>query len=80
MLLILYYHKPWGKKEWQGDWSEKSDKWTPELKEQLKVEFKDDGIFWISAPDFIKQFEAVTVGKVFPDYYYNSVRASIAPV
>jgi calpain-15 len=24
---------PWGNKgEWNGDWSDKSDKWTPELK------------------------------------------------
>ena len=23
---------PWGKKEWQGDWSDKSNKWTPNTK------------------------------------------------
>lgn len=47
---------PWGKKEWSGDWSDKSDKWTPELKEKLKVVDKNDGIFWISSNDFIKEF------------------------
>ena len=29
---ILKLRNPWGSKEWEGDWSDKSSKWTPELK------------------------------------------------
>lgn len=30
---LMKLRNPWGKKgEWDGDWSDKSEKWTPELK------------------------------------------------
>jgi calpain-15 len=29
---LLQIRNPWGFKEWQGDWSDKSTKWTPELR------------------------------------------------
>lgn len=29
---LIQIRNPWGKKEWQGDWSDKSDKWTPKTK------------------------------------------------
>ena len=31
-LRLIQIRNPWGFKEWTGDWSDKSDKWTPELK------------------------------------------------
>ncbi len=48
--------KPWGHKEWSGGWGDGSNKWTDKLKELLKVENKNDGIFWMSINDFIKEF------------------------
>lgn len=53
---IVKMRNPWGHKEWSGDWGDGSSRWNEELKERLKVEDKDDGIFWISIKDFIKQF------------------------
>lgn len=53
------YLKPWGHKEWSGDWGDNSDRWTEELKVLLKVENKDDGIFWMSKVDFVTQFNSV---------------------
>jgi hypothetical protein len=32
----------------QGDWSDESNLWTPELKLKLNIKDKDDGNFWIS--------------------------------
>jgi calpain-15 len=30
---LMKLRNPWGNKgEWNGDWSDKSEKWTPELK------------------------------------------------
>jgi len=32
---LLKIRNPWGQKEWTGDWSDNSEKWTPELKEKF---------------------------------------------
>ena len=37
--------------EWKGDWSHKSSKWTPKLREQVGLAYQGgehDGTFWIS--------------------------------
>lgn len=34
---LLKVRNPWGKVEWLGDWSDNSDKWTPELIKELDV-------------------------------------------
>ncbi len=54
---------PWGKYEWkgnslckQGRWSEYSDVWSEELREQLNFQKADDGIFWICIEDFVENF------------------------
>lgn len=32
-IYLIQIRNPWGGTEWSGDWSDKSDKWTPELKD-----------------------------------------------
>lgn len=44
-------------KEWSGDWSDKSDKWNPMLRQKLKVVEENDGTFWMSIEDFASHFE-----------------------
>lgn len=44
---LLKLRNPWGQFEWKGDWGDKSDCWTPELKQQVNLEDADDGTFWI---------------------------------
>ena len=54
---LLRLRNPWGNFEWQGDWGDKSDCWTPELKIQLDLkEDADDGTFWMSFDDMKKYF------------------------
>lgn len=52
---------PWGSFEWKGDWGDESDKWTPELKEQVGFTepAADDGTFYFCVDDFIKYFGSV---------------------
>ncbi len=52
---------PWGKGEWKGDWSDGSKLWTASLKEQIGMEEKDDGIFYISETDYLEQFIETTI-------------------
>ena len=48
-LRLVKLRNPWGEKEFNGDWSDKSSKWTDELKKQVDFEgVKGDGIFYMS--------------------------------
>ena len=49
---LIQIRNPWGFHEWKGDWSDKSDRWTENTKQQVQFENKDDGTFWISFRDF----------------------------
>jgi hypothetical protein len=49
----------WGTFEWDGDWSDDSGKWTDELKRACRFEKKDDGTFWMSWADFLKNFSRI---------------------
>lgn len=53
---LVQLQNPHGKGEWNGDWSDNSDKWTPELKAEIEQKFgkgdADDGKFWMSWDDF----------------------------
>ena len=44
---LVKLRNPWGSGEWTGDWSDKSNLWTPELKQKCGFKEGDDGIFFI---------------------------------
>ena len=58
---LIQIRNPWGKKEWSGDWSDKSSKWTPKTKAQVNFQDKNDGTFWISFDDYIEFFYMTTI-------------------
>lgn len=53
-LKLIKLRNPWGSHEWNGDWSDKSKKWTSKLKKELNYVDADDGSFWMSFDDFQK--------------------------
>lgn len=57
---------PWGRTEWKGDWSDESDLWTPELKEKVGLNVRDDGTFWMIDNDFFKYFDQISISKPIP--------------
>ena len=65
MRIKLSYFKlnnPLGKGEWNGDWSDNSDKWNDDIKDLFKFgERKDDGEFYISYDVFIQYFSDVAI-------------------
>ena len=72
---LLKVRNPWGHGEWEGDWSDNSDKWTPELKIQLDLKEADDGIFHISVEDFVGNFHNTTIAKCVDGAHYTFQRA-----
>jgi len=62
---LVQVRNPWGKVEWNGDWSDRSDCWTPEAIKQLQPKDKDDGQFWMTYKDFLTCFTEVDRCRVF---------------
>jgi len=46
--------------EWKGKFSDGDSSWTDSLKQQLKFESKNDGVFWMRCEDFVIHWNAVT--------------------
>ena len=65
---LFKIRNPWGQKEWNGDWSDKSPLWTERLKNQLDYRDKEDGIFFMNESDFFKYFKYITICYIL----YNS--------
>jgi len=56
-----------GRTEWEGDWSDGSKLWTPEMMVKLGHTFGDDGVFWMSYKDFLKHFPRINRVRLFDD-------------
>jgi len=54
---LMEMRNPWGKYEWNGDWCDKSDRWTADKLDELSHTLdQDDGLFWISDKDVFSNF------------------------
>ena len=58
---LLKLRNPWGQGEWQGDWSDNSKLWTPELRKKVGCEVKDDGFFFIPLADYINYYSSTSI-------------------
>ncbi|KAL7987418.1 hypothetical protein Chor_006337 [Crotalus horridus] len=66
---LVRLRNPWGKVEWQGDWSDSSGKWellSPKEKILLRRN-SDDGEFWMSLEDLKIHFMDLVICKLTPD-------------
>jgi len=58
--------------EWQGDWSDNSSKWdtlAPAVAKELP-HGGDDGDFWMSKDDWLKEFEIMTMC-LLPEFFFG---------
>ncbi|KAI4160563.1 MAG: hypothetical protein LQ342_005670 [Letrouitia transgressa] len=62
---LLKIRNPWGKKEWEGAWSDGSEEWTPDRMRRLNHQFGNDGVFWISYKDLLKNFQHIDRTRLF---------------
>ena len=74
---IVKLRNPWGSFEWSGDWSDKSDKWTDEAKQQVNLEDVDDGTFWMAFDDFRKYFSRIQICQYVDDFKFTNQKLRI---
>lgn len=70
---LIQIRNPWGKKEWQGAWGDKSKKWTESTMRQVNLQDKDDGLFWIAFSDYVNFFYITTICYFYEHLKDNSV-------
>lgn len=60
---LVQLRNPWGSGEWSGDWSDRSDLWNqhPKVANAIKNEDANDGSFWMSWDDYIKNWTRIGV-------------------
>lgn len=64
---LLLVRNPWGAFVWLGEWSEKWDGWTPELRHRLGIKLKNGfqlGTFWIPFERFVEFFDSVDIAQI----------------
>ncbi|XP_076318104.1 calpain-9-like isoform X2 [Tachypleus tridentatus] len=67
---LVRLRNPCGKGEWNGTWSDRSWEWDklPERdKEMLSMRIRNDGEFWMSFDDFLKNFTHLYLIHIGPD-------------
>ena len=58
---LVQVRNPWGEHEWLGDFSDKSEAWTADLKQAVGYEDEEDGSFFMHWPDFIQYFGCIEI-------------------
>jgi len=68
---LIRVRNPWGnEREWNGAWSDESEEWqflSDEDKEEIGLNYDDDGEFWMCFSDFKENFSRVDVCMLSPD-------------
>ncbi|XP_053515488.1 calpain-8 isoform X3 [Artibeus jamaicensis] len=66
---LIRLRNPWGEVEWTGAWSDNAPEWNyidPRQKEELDKK-AEDGEFWMSFSDFLRQFSRLEICSPSPD-------------
>ncbi|KAI0242489.1 Calpain-A [Lamellibrachia satsuma] len=67
---LIRLRNPWGKKEWTGDWSDRSKLWqdvSEKDKSTLELKIENDGEFWMSFEDWKKNFKELQICYLTPE-------------
>ncbi|XP_074531601.1 calpain-1 catalytic subunit-like isoform X2 [Halichoeres trimaculatus] len=69
LVQLVRVRNPWGEVEWTGPWSDESSEWeTVSEEEKSKLNHvAEDGEFWMSFTDFVRQFSTLEICNLTPD-------------
>jgi hypothetical protein len=75
VIRLLLIRNPWGFREWKGDWSDSSNKWTEKTRQIFKNsnENKDDGTFYIELSDYVKYFNETQICRIISPCCIKSI-------
>lgn len=65
---LVHIRNPWGEYEWEGNWSDTSNLWTPELRAQANHTKANDGTFYMSIDDFYNLYSYVFICQYVDSY------------
>ena len=71
---VIRLRNPFGEKEFNGDWSDNSTKWTEELRKQYNYYEKDDGDFFMGYNDFMIYFTSIGIVKLHHKWTSNKLK------
>ncbi|THX70671.1 cysteine proteinase [Aureobasidium pullulans] len=70
-LSLTYTRNPWGNNKntdnFDGPFNHKFEEWSAELVEQLKFDFKDPGVFWVTLDNFLRYFDSIQRTRLFDE-------------
>ncbi|XP_053553696.1 calpain-3 [Bombina bombina] len=67
---LVRLRNPWGQVEWNGSWSDNSKEWNvieKSEKSRLQHQVREDGEFWMSFDDFMKNFTKLEICNLTAD-------------
>ena len=68
---LIHVRNPWGRKEWTGDWSDRSALWTERLRAKVGgAPIADDGAFWMAWNDFVAAFDEVYLCRFYAPHTF----------
>ncbi|XP_062997937.1 calpain-6 isoform X2 [Elgaria multicarinata webbii] len=73
-LFMIRLRNPWGEKEWNGAWSDKSEEWKKVSKaerEKLGLTIENDGEFWMTFEDWCKNFTDVDICRIVNTSHFS---------
>lgn len=73
VIRLVKLRNPWGKLEWRGPWCDQDKRWSSKLRSALKMESKNDGIFYMDLDNFMQYFRDVQVCFFHDNYKYSAI-------
>ncbi|CAD0107402.1 unnamed protein product [Aureobasidium uvarum] len=70
-LMQVNVTNPWGNNKnpdnFDGPFNHKFEEWNAELVDQLKFDFKDPGVFWVTLDNFLRYFDSIQRTRLFDE-------------
>ncbi|XP_074458175.1 calpain-6 isoform X1 [Larus michahellis] len=73
-LFMIRLRNPWGKREWNGPWSDNSEEWKKvnnSERKSLGLTLENDGEFWMTFEDWCKNFTDVDICRIVNTSYFS---------